>query len=239
MGWLTFVRHGQASFGADDYDKLSDIGEEQSRVLGEYWASEGVEFDHVYVGPLSRQQRTAELVGEAMKAAGKPWPEPVHLDGLKELPVEELGRKYIPLMMAEDMKLAQLMMEFQAAEDGEEKELLFRKAFSMVMARWKSGEIVDDTIETWEAFLDRVEATLDTIAGNTSNGQHAVAFSSGGPNALAVRYALDACHDASMGLAWAVRNCSFSEFALESGRLDLQSVNCVPHFRESRLVTYR
>lgn len=34
MALITFVRHGQASWGADNYDQLSIKGAEQARVLG-------------------------------------------------------------------------------------------------------------------------------------------------------------------------------------------------------------
>ena len=40
---LTLVRHGQASFGAANYDQLSDLGMQQSRWLGEYFAAIGAE----------------------------------------------------------------------------------------------------------------------------------------------------------------------------------------------------
>jgi broad specificity phosphatase PhoE len=38
MGNLYLVRHGQASFGAADYDQLSELGQRQSVRLGEYFA---------------------------------------------------------------------------------------------------------------------------------------------------------------------------------------------------------
>ena len=38
MSRLFVIRHGQASFLADDYDQLSPLGEEQGRALGAYWA---------------------------------------------------------------------------------------------------------------------------------------------------------------------------------------------------------
>jgi broad specificity phosphatase PhoE len=37
MGTLYLVRHGQASFGADDYDQLSPLGQQQTVRLGEYF----------------------------------------------------------------------------------------------------------------------------------------------------------------------------------------------------------
>ena len=61
MGTLYLVRHGQASFGADDYDQLSALGQAQARRLGEYWReSLGPElrFDAVLTGTLRRQLQT-------------------------------------------------------------------------------------------------------------------------------------------------------------------------------------
>jgi broad specificity phosphatase PhoE len=40
MGTLYLVRHGQASFGADDYDQLSELGGAGVR-LGEHWRAQG------------------------------------------------------------------------------------------------------------------------------------------------------------------------------------------------------
>ena len=42
MSQVLLVRHGQASWGSDDYDVLSDLGERQSRMLGEALAARGV-----------------------------------------------------------------------------------------------------------------------------------------------------------------------------------------------------
>src|SRR5262249_9030082 len=81
---LTLVRHGQASFFSEDYDRLSPIGEAQSRNLGAYWVRLGETFSEVYVGPLRRQQRTAELVGEEFRRAGLRWPEPTVIAALNE-----------------------------------------------------------------------------------------------------------------------------------------------------------
>ena len=48
---LYLVRHGQASFFAEDYDRLSPLGELQARRLGEFFAARGVRFDAAYSGP--------------------------------------------------------------------------------------------------------------------------------------------------------------------------------------------
>jgi len=70
MRVLTLVRHSQASFFTDDYDRLSPTGIAQARLLGDYWARQGDAFGEVYVGPRRRQQQTAELVAARYREAG-------------------------------------------------------------------------------------------------------------------------------------------------------------------------
>src|SRR5690606_19152474 len=65
---LLLVRHGQASFGTDDYDVLSPVGEEQSRLLGRALA--GVSTDVVVHGELRRQRETAVIAAEAAGSVG-------------------------------------------------------------------------------------------------------------------------------------------------------------------------
>ena len=66
MGTLYLVRHGQASFGADNYDLLSPLGRQQSVRLGEYFSYKGVHFDAVLTGTLNRQIQTLEGICEGM-----------------------------------------------------------------------------------------------------------------------------------------------------------------------------
>jgi len=57
MGELIFVRHGQASFGAQSYDKLSPLGEEQVQLLAAHWRETGE-----HSGALLRQRETAQIL---------------------------------------------------------------------------------------------------------------------------------------------------------------------------------
>ena len=66
MGTLYLVRHGQASFGADDYDVLSPLGHQQSRRLGEYFKQKGVHFEAALTGTLNRQVQTFAGICEGM-----------------------------------------------------------------------------------------------------------------------------------------------------------------------------
>ncbi len=87
MGTLYLVRHGQASFGADDYDQLSPLGRRQSVRLGEYWRERGMTFDAVITGTLKRHRQTWEGIAEGLGLSRDdvlPWP------GLNEYDSEAL-----------------------------------------------------------------------------------------------------------------------------------------------------
>ena len=60
MSILCLVRHAQASFLTQDYDRLSPLGHEQSRLLGEYCVRHDLHFDRAIIGPRRRHRETAE-----------------------------------------------------------------------------------------------------------------------------------------------------------------------------------
>ncbi|MEO1001217.1 MAG: phosphoglycerate mutase family protein, partial [Pseudomonadota bacterium] len=66
MGEIVLVRHGQASAGAEDYDRLSALGHEQAAWLGHYFEAHGMGFDRVLRGSLRRHRETAEGIASAM-----------------------------------------------------------------------------------------------------------------------------------------------------------------------------
>ena len=75
MGSIYLIRHGQASFGADDYDVLSPTGIRQAEILGDHLLNLGVRFDRVLSGGLRRQQHTARAALERLESSGLATPE--------------------------------------------------------------------------------------------------------------------------------------------------------------------
>ena len=71
MGTLYLVRHGQASFGADNYDQLSDLGTRQCQQLGRYFASKGRRFDTVITGTLQRQIQSQQAINDGLGQVAK------------------------------------------------------------------------------------------------------------------------------------------------------------------------
>ena len=64
MGQVHFVRHGQASFGTDDYDRLSPLGWQQARWLGRHLSETGHRYDAVVSGGMRRHRETAQAIAE-------------------------------------------------------------------------------------------------------------------------------------------------------------------------------
>jgi broad specificity phosphatase PhoE len=240
MSSLTLVRHGQASFFAEDYDKLSPLGEKQAALLGAHWAVlRGLVFDEVYTGPRSRQARTAEIVGESYRQAGLPWPEPVTLPELDEYDLNGIVGKLIPELVGRDPAFADLVRSYQASEGESGKTQSFQRMFETVLRHWQQLPEVADGIETWLAFRNRVRRGVDHIRSRPGNGRRVVAFTSGGFIGTAVHLALDAPAVAAIEMNWRVRNCSLTDFVFSRERLTLDSFNAVPHLEDAAVWTYR
>lgn len=239
MGFLTVVRHGQASFHEDEYDRLSQLGEEQARCLGTYWARHGIRFDRVISGPLVRQRRSAEIAGEVYASAGLPWPGVEVASQLAELPGERLAEKFMPRLCMEDPFVLESMQRFGESGDRAERERLFQKAFERLLLKWAREEYAHEELETFAGFIGRVRDSYERVTLSGANGQRVAVFTSGGPTAVAMHMALNTSLETTLELAWQVRNGSFTEFQFTSGRFTLNTFNAIPHLAEPRLWTYR
>ena len=161
MSRLLLVRHGQASWGSDDYDVLSPLGEKQSRVLGEAFTARGVRPDRVVRGAMRRHRQTAEQA-----AAGGGWAvEVAEDDGWNEFDhVQMLSMHPSRYGEGEEMSRAQFQAWFEEAT-----------------LRWTGGEYDEDYDESFTAFGRRVDAALRRTVEGLGPNQTGVVFTSGGP----------------------------------------------------------
>jgi broad specificity phosphatase PhoE len=239
MSRLFLVRHGQASFLERNYDQLSSRGEAQSRILGEYWAGLNLCFDHVYSGPRLRQRETARIVGEVYRQTGRRWPEAEVLESFDEFQAEMVIERSLPSLIEADQEIRRMHQAFKGATTRPEQFKTFQRIFEVVIGRWAEGEIPLDGIEPWPDFCSRVQRGLRQLSANGSHGQQIVIFSSGGPVGVAMQRALGLSTEATLKVAWMVRNCAYSEFLFSAGRFTLSSYNATPHFTDPEFITYR
>ena len=244
MSTLLLIRHGQASFGAADYDVLSDPGIRQGRELGCYWADIAQKIDALYTGPRRRHHGTAEQLLAGARSRGIEYPEARELSGLDEYPAIELLRHWIPILRAEDPSFAALW-EPEASES--ESELKFsrdpramERGFSYVVEKWALGELDTGELESFVSFRQRVLAALSHIIESEGRGRTVAVVTSGGPICMAVQWALSLPDDIAMRQGWVIGNGSVSEFRYRDARaLTLIGFNNREHLREPNLVTYR
>jgi broad specificity phosphatase PhoE len=239
MSTLTLIRHGQASFFADVYDQLSPLGEEQSRLLGGYWARHGLTIDAVYTGPRTRQQRSAEIAGSGVCAAGGHFPEPIVLPALDEFDLHGIMYRLAPELGRQSAKFAGLFEDFRRSEEKSDRLRKFQRMFEPLLIHWQTMAADDPELESWPAFRQRVEGAIRQIVETSGSGRRVVLFTSGGFIGSAVRLALAAPDRAALELAWRLRNASLTEFVFTRDRFTLESFNAIPHLEDPALWSHR
>jgi broad specificity phosphatase PhoE len=244
VGSLALVRHGQASFGASDYDRLSDLGAEQARALGVRWAADAPAA--VYSGPMRRQLDTARIARDAALAAGREVPEVIELAGLAEMPAFELIARCLPEVARAHPELGGLLDGSAAAG---QRAALFDLAFWKVIEGWSLDRFELGEIEPYAAFVERIDGALSWIMGrHRGGGERVAAVTSGGPIAIVLRRILG-LGDAGTFKVWRViRNASVTELLWRSregaigadraGDLSVLGFNHVDHLPTS-LHTFR
>lgn len=160
MGVILFVRHGQASVGAVDYDVLSATGELQSDLLGTEFARRGVSAARVLSGRLNRQQETARRARLASK-----WSASVEVDDAwNEFDHDDV------------LAVHRRVGAAASAEAGRTNQLWF----DQVIPRWSSGLHDHDYAEPFPAFTKRVDSAVRSLAAESVSGETAVVFTSAG-----------------------------------------------------------
>lgn len=235
MSTLVFVRHGQASLFADDYDQLSEAGELQSRELGRYLERTNFVFDEVYAGPRKRHRDTAamahEVSGRLPLPATVPEFDEHHVDQLLSRHLDELGQQF--------PYLAQLRNSFHVAETSTERQRAFARLFESVSILWVNGSCPLFGIESWAAFQQRVSIGIDGILSRSGSGRKVLVVTSAGTIVAAIQRALQCPDEIALGLGWRVWNCSLTAFAFTEDRFTLDRFNSMSHLEDSNLWTYR
>jgi len=239
MALLTLVRHGQASYLADDYDKLSLLGRRQAHVLAQYWLRIGAVFDRVYYGPARRHTETGEIVADLYREARVDWPEPVVLPAFDEYAGIEVMRKCLPNLVESDPAIQKLEAEFRAAANQNAAFRAYDRLFQRIMRMWASEQLHTPDLESWKCFRERVANCIETIRTTAPKNGRVVVFTSGGVIGATLGRALDLAPHNTLEVSWASRNASFTEFLFSGERFTLSTFNSHPHLQDAELLTYR
>jgi broad specificity phosphatase PhoE len=205
------IRHGQASYGETDYDRLSARGREQAAALGRVLGN--ARLDAVYAGPLVRQQQTIEAASAAASAAGQALPAVQTVPELAEYPAFEMLKHLIPKLVAEDAR-------FAALERAPTPRLL-DEAFQTVLGRWARDEWAVDGLERVSGFVARVREGLGRIFCAAGSGARLACVTSAGPIGVAVGLALGVpAEERMVRTSVVIRNASITELRFRTQGFD-------------------
>jgi broad specificity phosphatase PhoE len=224
---LTLVRHGQARPFEKDSDRLSPLGEEQARAVGEYWRRHGIVFDEVVCGSLTRHRQTLACAGLEAGVEDPGW---------NEYDAGAILERLAPALARENADFVARRKEFDGAASDKNK--YFQKMLEPLMDAWLSGRVSADGVEPFADYRSRVLGALRRIVDAEGSSRNVVVFTSGGPIGLCVQHVLRAPDSAFLEVNWRVRNCSISEFTFSRGRLTLDTLNTMGHL-DRALWTWR
>ncbi|MBW6487082.1 MAG: histidine phosphatase family protein [Syntrophobacterales bacterium] len=236
MGTIYMIRHGQASFGSEDYDRLSPKGIIQSRVLAEYLAAVGVAADILYSGQMKRQIDTAKQTVEMYKNAVPPILSPRIEKAFNEYGSQEILLSFVREIVGEESSLPENILQKYA----EKKK--FQELFEQALSGWATGKYKKEGLPTWEEFTSRVWNGIEKIINDHPAGRTILIFTSGGPISAALQRALKLSNEETIRLGWQIANASITKFLYKGDRFTIASFNETAHLslrREQELVTYR
>lgn len=213
MGTLYLVRHGQASFGAADYDQLSELGARQCLALGQWFAERGIVFDAVLRGSLRRHVQSLDAIAAGFAAA---LPEALEWPGLNEYDshavVAAVRSEPLPAIAAAGPNDA-YRMHFRALREG--------------LQAWMAGRTAPAGMPSHADFVAGVVGALDHV--RTQCQGHVLAVTSGGPIATAVSHVLGTDAATTIELNLRIRNSAVTEFVFTPKGHRLLAYNHLPH----------
>lgn len=211
------VRHGQASFGAADYDQLSPLGEQQCHALGSYLAQRARPVQAVWRGTLRRHAQSLAALEDGWRAAGgpalpaaTPWP------GLNEYDGDALARCGYELAGAvpePGTGPAQHRAHFRALRQG--------------MLHWMAGEPVPGVPLSYADWVAGIVGALDAVRQQHTG--EVLMVTSGGPIATAVGQVLQTPAATTIELNLRIRNSALTELTFTPSRHQLLTFNQLPH----------
>lgn len=235
MGQIYLVRHGQASFGAADYDQLSELGMAQSRALGAWFQELGQAFTHVASGDMKRQRQTAEacmgMLPPALQPAGSWQIDP---------DFNEYDHREVLVRQRPEFEDPAAVERFLAASAN--PRAAFQDVFAAAMSRWMSGRHDGDYRESWPQFRARCIGALQRLAERPGRAQTVIVFTSGGVIATLCQHLLGMGERETARLNWGLVNAGVTRLLFQPGQITLNTLNNHAHLErlgQVSTITYR
>jgi broad specificity phosphatase PhoE len=218
------VRHGQASFGAEDYDVLSPTGHKQAELVAQALVRRGVQPAVIVSGSLKRQLSTAKTCCGAAS-----WEQPVSVDPRWD----EYGQDAV-------MSSAAVAADLSSPEGVKEASRIAQVDLDTALVNWVTKGLAGPSGRTWKGFRDGVLAALQDVMDSAGRGGAGLVFTSAGVIGAICAELLGADVHAFMSLNRVMVNTGVTKVVSGRGGMNLLSVNDHGHLEgEAALLTYR
>ncbi len=215
MATIYLIRHGQASFGAENYDKLSELGCRQAAVVGEYFRDSGVNFDVVYSGDLSRQRETARLA-----IASQPKEVLHYIDPRFNEIQNEAQLKYLTPEVIKSNPTIQTLVETGLSSSKD-----YQKVIDAVFNYWVSPACKDSRIQSWAEFSGGARQAIADVMQDQGGGKTVGVFTSGGTLATIVAQVLGLGGEQTYQFYEPILNCSVTQLFYSKSKISLSYFN--------------
>ncbi len=219
---ITLVRHGQASFGAANYDQLSPLGQQQAQWLGAHFCTQQAAFDAVYLGNLMRHQQTLAGIIQGGQFAWSGQENP----NLNEFDFESVVSAYLQQYPEQRPSSSAAMSAYY-------------RVLKSAMQAWSQGQLDTHSSETWPVFKQRVSAVIEDL--RQRQYQHVLLVTSGGVIAMLIAEALGLDASGMIKLNMQIRNASLSQIKVTKNNSHLMLFNAIPHLEHpsrQQAITY-
>jgi len=230
MSTIYVARHGQASFGAEEYDQLTDLGLAQARALGTALAARVPHLDRVVSGTRERHRGTARAIVRAMGSDA-----PIQLDGaFDEFDHRELLARLDPSYADLGVLAAEMARELDPMR-------AFDRLFERAIDRWVHAGHEGGYSETYAAFCARCLGGLARLAAALEADAVALVVTSGGPVAVLAADLLGLAPEAGFRLRFGLANAGLTKIVVTRRGPRLSSFNEHGHLEAHRpsLLTLR
>jgi broad specificity phosphatase PhoE len=221
MAQLFLVRHAQASFGAEDYDNLSELGHQQAALLGEYFKARNQQFDLVVTGDMRRHMQTSDGIHKSIESnsfeCNPAW---------NEFDFNAIVTAYLTIFP-----------QHKPASGSPRSE--WYKVLRSAMIAWSKNSLSSYAGESWTNFRERVNRAAQDIL--ESEHKNVMVVTSGGAMAVFLMGLLNSSVEQAVGFNLQIKNTSVNQFFFNSKGYQLSSFNNVPHLdtpEKIALMTY-
>jgi broad specificity phosphatase PhoE len=210
LATITLVRHGQASFGSENYDALSELGKKQAGWLGEHWCETGRDIDLLVIGSQNRHWQTANEFLDKAKTTTAVLKDP----GLDEY-------NFSGLLDA----LKSLHPDRWQISENPRRDYYYN--IKLALSCWIEGSIMSDGRDSWKSFCDRVKSAFHNAVNDGS--RNTVLVTSGGPIAVVLQELLNLDSKRCIDMMLQIKNSSASTVLYNRKDFTLDSFNDVSH----------